>query len=413
MPAPKRIYFSQIAHGVWKDWVEAVNLGNTQARITATARNHVGGAIWSTSKSVGPFHCWVIPAEGVADKKGDVSLEVMSDQPIVGERHCHLGTQVLDFPGAAFELSSVGTRLFFAEIASYIGDWLRFLNLGEAEAIISVVGHDRGTGKVVKQFQGKARPLGFWTISDAQIGKVTGTLQVISTQPIVGERHSHYRGGQSAIGQLGQVADGIHPPPKRIYFPQIAPGGWGDWVTVTNFSTQQAKLTALLRDGSGNAAWSDERTLGPFQCWMPSEDKPTKKDVSLEVASDQPVLGERHVHSGTQVLSFPGAARELGSVGTRLFFPEIYSGAYDWLRFLNVGEASAIINVAVRNRKGQILKKFSGRARRLGFWTIGDSTIKSATGTMEIMSTQPIVGERHMHYRGSKTAVSQLGQVID
>lgn len=413
MPVPKRIYFSQIAHGVWRDWVGVINLSNTQANMTATARDHLGRAVWSTSKLVGPFNCWLVPADRVADRKGDVSLEVMSNQPLVGERHCHFGTQVLDFPGAAFELSSIGTRLFFAELASHTGNWIRCLNVGESEAIISIIGHDRETGGVIKQLQGRARPLGFWTISDAQIGKITGTLQIMSTQQIVGERHSQYRGGQSAIGQLGQVVDGLHPPPQKIYFGQIAPGNWGDWVTVTNFSTQQAKLTAIMRDHAGNAVWSAEHTLGPFQCWMPPVDKATKKDVSLEIASDQPVLGERHQQGGTQVLSFSGAARELGTVGTRLFFPELHSGAYDWLRFLNVGETTALINIIVRNRGGQVLKQFPGKARPLGFWTVADSAIKGITGTMEVMSTQPIMGERHSHYEGWKKAVSQHGQVID
>lgn len=410
MPIPNRIYFPQVS-GSWKDWIDAVNLGSTQANITATARDRVGNATWSTSKSVGPFNCWIVPADRVADRKGDVSLEIMSDQPVVGERHCQLGTQVLDFPGAAFELNSAGTRLFFAEIASYIGDWLRFLNLGESEAMISVIGHDRGTGRVIKQLQGRARPMGFWTISDAQIGKVTGTLQIISTQSIVGERHSHYSGGQTAIGQLGQVADGLHPPPKKIYFCQIATGGWKDWVTVTNLSTQQAKLTAIMRDRLGNAVWSAEHTLGPFQCWMPPVENATKEDVSLEIASDQAVLGERHQHYATQVLSFPGAARELGSVGTRLFFPDIRPTTS--LRFLNVGETTALINAVFRNRNGQVLEQFSEKARPLGFWTIGHSVIKSGNGTLEVMSTQPIVGERHWHFQGWKTVVSQLGQVVD
>jgi hypothetical protein len=36
---------------------------------------------------------------------------------------------------------------------------------------------------------------------------VQGTVEVVSTQPIVGERHLHYKGGKIAIGQLGQVLE--------------------------------------------------------------------------------------------------------------------------------------------------------------------------------------------------------------
>lgn len=415
MPASTRIFFAQIAHGAWKDWVEVVNIGRAPADLTAIARNGVGNAVWSAKKNLIPFQCWVVPAEGNVDKKGDVSLEVTSTQAVVGERHCHLGTQVLDFPGAAIEYDSAGTRLFFGEIASYIGDWVRFLNVGDAEALITVVGRDRNTGATVAQFSGKARPLGFWTVGDNRIGKVTGTLEIMSTQPVVGERHSHYSGGKSAIGQLGQIMEGRTPTPKKIYFGQIAPGKWGDWVTLTNVSPRRSTINVIARDRNGTTVWSTQKQVNSFQCWIPPVDKALKnKDVSLEVTSDQFVLGERHQHSASQVLSFAGAAPELGSVGRRLFFPELYSGAYDWIRFMNVGTTNAIVTVVARDRNSAAVKaQFQGNIKPLGHWTVPDNRIKNVTGTMEVTSTQPIVGERHMHYQGWKTAVSQLGQVID
>ncbi len=416
MPAPTKVYFAQIAAGKWADWVEVVNVGKQQARITAIARDQNANAVWSAEKTLIPFQCWVVPVEGTADRRGDVSLEIMSDQPVVGERHCHLGTQVLDFPGAAVEMDTAGTRLFFSEVASYIGDWLRFLNVGETDAVINIVARDRNTGRVVKQLSGRARPNGFWTMDDRQIRQVTGTLEAISTQPIVGERHSHYQGGKTAIGQLGQVLEGRMGPPTRIYFAQVAMGGWFDWIIVANIGKKRDKLTAIARDVNGRTIWTGEKELNPYQCWVvPADGVADKKgDVSLEVRSPEPIVGERHCHSGSQVLSFPGAAVELGSVGTRLFYPELYSGAYDWLRFLNVGNADALITVVARDRNtARVLKQISGRARPNGFWTVSDNQIKSVTGTMEVISTQPIVGERHMHYQGGKTAISQLGQVIE
>ena len=415
MPAPNTIYFSQIAGGVWADWVEVVNVGTTQANVNAIARDAAGNAVWSATKTLTPFQCWVVPAEGQADKKGEVSLEVSSNQPILGERHCHLGTQVLDFPGAALELDSVGTKLFFAEIASYIGDWIRFFNTGEADALVSLIGRDRSTGQVTQQFSGSIKPKGFWDMTDTQMKNITGTLEAVSTQPIVGERHSHYQGGQSAIGELAQVTEGRTPAPARIYFPQIAMGGWFDWVIVVNVSSQQSNLTAIARDINGNTVWTGSKVLGPYQCWVVPADGVADKqgDVSLEVSSPHGVLGERHCHSGSQVLSFAGAAPELGSVGTRLFFPEIYSEAYDFFRFLNVGEVDALINVVARDRNtGQVRTQLSGQAKPKGYWTVPDEAIKNVTGTLEVVSTQPIAGERHMHYQGGKTAISQLGQVI-
>ena len=95
------------------------------------------------------------------------------------------------------------------------------------------------------------------------------------------------------------------------------------------------------------------------------------------------------------------------------FFPEVYSGAHDFFRFFNVGEADALITVVARDRNSaQVVNQIQGRAVSKGFWTVPDESIKSVTGTLEVISTQPIVGERHMYYQGGKTAISQLGQVI-
>ena len=110
MPAPTKIYFPQVASGGWADWVEVVNVGAEEANITALARDQNGNVVWSYSKKIVPFQCWLVPVEGQADSRGvEVSLEVSSDQPILGERHCHYQSQVLDFPGAAVELDSAGT----------------------------------------------------------------------------------------------------------------------------------------------------------------------------------------------------------------------------------------------------------------------------------------------------------------
>ncbi|MBC8468013.1 MAG: hypothetical protein H8D56_00965 [Planctomycetes bacterium] len=206
MPAPKTIYFSQIAGGQWGDWVRVVNISNARAKVLALARNHAAQTVWSAEHNLNSFEAWNPPAQGQADRKGDVSLEIRSDQPIVGERHCHLGTQVLDFAGASLENRTVATRLFFPELYSGASDWIRVFNVGEAQALINVVARDVN-GRIVRQLQGRARSLGWWDISDRNIGQINGTLEVIASQPVVAERHMHYSGGKTAVGQLGIAVD--------------------------------------------------------------------------------------------------------------------------------------------------------------------------------------------------------------
>ena len=74
-------------------------------------------------------------------------------------------------------------------------------------ALINVIARDIH-GRIVKQLSGKARPLGFWIISDKNLGQVDGTLEIQSTQPILGERQLDYTAvGKGSVGQLGQVID--------------------------------------------------------------------------------------------------------------------------------------------------------------------------------------------------------------
>jgi hypothetical protein len=206
MPAPKTIYFSQIAGGNWLDWVRVVNISNQTAKVTAIARNYSAQAVWSAAQNLNPYQAWSPPVEGQADRGGDVSLEIRSDQPIVGERHCHLGSQVLDFPGASMEDRTVSNRLFFPELYSGGGDWIRIFNVGETDALINLIVRDL-QGRISRQLAGRAQSLGWWDVSDQTLGQVDGTLEIMSTQPIVAERHLHYSGGQTAVGQLGIAID--------------------------------------------------------------------------------------------------------------------------------------------------------------------------------------------------------------
>ncbi|MBT5534169.1 hypothetical protein HOK31_13970 [Candidatus Poribacteria bacterium] len=204
MPATT-LYFAQL-DPTWHDWVQVVNVGNAPARVTCIGRNIEAKTIWTAEHTLPPYHTWT-PA--VDAPKQSVSLEVRSDgQPIVGERHCHSGSQVLDFPGASVFGKTVGRRLFFAELVAGAVDWFRFLNVGQADAHVSFVVRQVATARVVIQRSQVVKPFGWWEVGDQVMGgAVQGTVEVVSTQPIVGERHLHYKGGQIAVGQLGQVLE--------------------------------------------------------------------------------------------------------------------------------------------------------------------------------------------------------------
>ena len=242
------------------------------------------------------------------------------------------------------------------------------------------------------------------------MGNVVGTVEVQSTQPVVGERHLHYHGGQTSIGQFGQV---ISDGPTTLYFPEVGPA-WNDWAIVVNVGQDETKVTLLAReDGTGEPVWSDDKTLSSFECWTPDMDA-IKIKSSLEVRSDESIAAERHMHSGTSIVDLPGASAEGGHVGRHLFFPEVHTGSHDWFRFLNVDEADAMVNIVIRDRHANILRQLHNTIKPFCCWDVDDNAMGDVIGTVEVQSTQSIVGERHLHYRGhhAGAVVAQYGVVI-
>ena len=196
-----------------------------------------------------------------------------------------------------------------------------------------------------------------------------------------------------------------------LYFPEVGPQ-WQDWVQVTNVGTEPTRVTAIARHArNGQPTWSEEETIQPFECWTPNVEA-IKENSSMQFSADQPIVAERHMHKDTNVLDFIGAAPEYETVGQRLFFPELVSGAHDWFRVLNVGEADAHVNITVRNRNGRVLRQRHHVIKPFCCWDLNEGVMGNVTGTVEMQSSQPIVAERHLHYQGGKTSVGQFGQVI-
>ena len=297
MPGATTLYFPEIGPA-WVDWVQVVNVGNEPTKVLAMARNPANGQpTWSEEKEIDAFECWTPNVEAIGENS---SMQVSADQPIVAERHMHGGTNVMDFVGAAVEYETVGQRLFFPELVSGARDWFRFLNVGEADALVNLVIRNRN-GDVIRQHHRQIPPLCTWDLAEETMGNVVGTVEAQSTQPVVGERHLHYHGGQTSIGQFGQV---ISDGPTTLYFPEVGPA-WNDWAIVVNVGQDETKVTLLAReDGTGEPVWSDDKTLSSFECWTPDMDA-IKIKSSLEVRSDESIAAERHMHSGTSIVDLP------------------------------------------------------------------------------------------------------------
>ena len=406
MPNATTLYFPEVGPQ-WEDWVQVINVGTEETRVNIIARHAGNGQpTWSDEKEISPFECWTPNVEAI---KQNSSMQFSADQPIVAERHMHKDPNILDFVGAAEEYETVGLRLFFPELVPGALDWFRFLNVGETDALVNIIVRNR-RGDVTKQHHHRIKPMCCWDISEGIMGNVTGTLEVQSTQPIVGERHLHYQGGKTCVGQYGQV---ISDAPRTLYFPETGPA-WLDWAIIVNVGKESGEVTLIAHeDGTGKPVNTMQRELDPFECWMPKMED-IKIKSSVLVRSDQPIVAERHMHSGTAIVDLPGASEEGGHVGIRLFFPEVASGARDWFRFLNVGETDALVNIIVRNKKGDIRRQIHRRIKPFCCADVDEGAMGNVRGSVEAQSSQPIVGERHLHYQsGHKGAVvGEYGIVI-
>lgn len=200
-------------------------------------------------------------------------------------------------------------------------------------------------------------------------------------------------------------------PAKTLYFTEIGPV-WKDWIQVINIGNAPADVTCIARNGAAEPIWSVDKEVDPFTGWVPPVDQ-VKDRASLTITADQTIAAERHMHQGTQVLDFPGACAENKTVGKRLFFPELVPGALDWFRVLNVDEDNAHVSVIVRNSKGDVVRQHTRAINPFHWWEIDEKQMGNVKGTVEMVSTQMIVGERHLHYHGGKVTVGQLGQALD
>ena len=98
------------------------------------------------------------------------------------------------------------------------------------------------------------------------------------------------------------------PAATTIWFGLDKGKKWHDWVRVVNISNKMAKILAIVRDSQGRTVWSGEKNLNPYQPWViPAEQSGADRggDMSLEVRSDGPIAGERHLHHGTDSMAFP------------------------------------------------------------------------------------------------------------
>ncbi len=406
MPGATTLYFPEVGPQ-WEDWVQVVNVGTEETQVNIIARHAGNGQpTWADEKEISPFECWTPNVEAI---KQNSSMQFSADQPIVAERHMHKDSNILDFVGAAEEYETVGLRLFFPELVPGALDWFRFLNVGEADALVNIIVRNR-RGDTIRQHHHRIKSMCCWDISEGIMGNVRGTLEVQSTQPIVGERHLHYQGGKTCVGQYGQA---ISDAPRTLYFPETGPA-WRDWAIIVNVGRERGEVTLIAHeDGTGKPVNTMQRELDPFECWMPKMED-IKIKSSVKITSEQPIVAERHMHSGTEIIDLPGASEEGGQVGIRLFFPEVASGAKDWFRFLNVGETNALVNIIVRNKRGDIRRQLHRNIRPNCCADVDEAAMGNVRGSVEVQSTQPIVGERHLHYQsGHKGAVvGEYGVVI-
>ena len=61
--------------------------------------------------------------------------------------------------------------------------------------------------EVTNQRRGTVKPFHCWDFDDNTLKNIVGTVEVISTQPVIAERHMHYQSGHkgAVVGAYGVV----------------------------------------------------------------------------------------------------------------------------------------------------------------------------------------------------------------
>ena len=385
-----------------------------------------GGETQRASFTVTAQSRFSLNVRSVVGNDKDVAAVVSSANSIVAERPMYFNYQGKWAGGSdARAASHPATEWYFAEGTTRSGfeEWVTLANPGYQDATVDLLylvgpgqGYNRGQQCIIP-----ARSRLTVNVNETIGPDLDVSLHLTSSLPIVAERPMYYNyhgvwaGGDDVMGALSAS--------KEWYFAEgTTRSGFEEWLTLANPGSQDttAHIEYLLGAGQGSNTSQDWQ--------IPAHSRATinvnmavgpEVDVSLHVASGQPIVAERPMYFDYHGIA-QGGHDVMGATqaGNNWYFAEgtTRSGFEEWLTLANPGDGEASVRVEYLLGAGQ------GTNKQLYYAVPGHSritvSVNQAVGegvdvSLHLTSNLAIVAERPMYFsygsQGWRGGTCQVG----
>ena len=391
----------------FNEWLTLQNPNSVAASVTITYMFR-DATTQTENKTVAANSRETVSVNADVGANKEVSMQVVSDQPIIAERPMYFNYQGKWQGGHnTIGATSTSTDWYFAEGYTGTGfeEWLTLQNPTGTDATVTITYYFRGGGTVVtktKTVLANSRE----TISvNSDVGsdqevsiKISSTQAIIAERPMYFNYQGKWQGGHNTIGATSTSTD--------WYFAEGYTGsGFEEWLTLQNptGTDATATITYYYRGGATPTVKTKTVPANSRETINVNSDAGADKEVSIKVESTQAIIAERPMYFNYQD-QWQGGHNTVGVTTpvNQWFFAEGYTGDgfAEWLTLQNPNATDATATITYYYRGGATptvkTKTIAANSRE----TI-DVNTDAGTGkevSIKVSSTNPIIAERPMYF---------------
>ncbi|MPY87877.1 MAG: hypothetical protein GEU99_08150 [Luteitalea sp.] len=241
-------------------------------------------------------------------------------------------------------------------------------------------------------------------VNEAMGDRVGGvSIHVASDQPIAATRQMQWGG---AVTYGSTLESGVPETATTWYFAEGATHVFNLFYLIANPNDAEANVTIQYLRGSGGPVTEEEvlpahsrRTI-----WANAVPGLELAEVAAVISADQPIVAERAMYFGP-LFDAAAASGGASALSPEWFFAEGETSFFDTFLLLgNPGDATAEVSVTYQLPDGSTLTKvhdLPAASRRTILVDEEDSQLASTAVAIRASSSQPIIAERAMWWRGT------------